>query len=94
MTVERTYGSRFLDAWKRYSTTLGSFDYAVIQRMKAAEREEFLALLRERSRSLPYATIQLIRECDPEEAARVMHAQAMQASGSADISLWILLALT
>lgn len=80
MTDETTYGRRFLDAWKRYSGALGSFSYAEIQSMKAADREQFVQLLRARSSSLPYATIQLLRESEPEEAARVLHVQAVQAS--------------
>ncbi len=95
MTDETTddlpYGARFLQAWKRYSGSLGSFAYADIQRMKAADCEAFIAVLRERSSMLPYATIQLLRECEPEEAARVMFTQAQQAQQT---SLMMFLLLT
>ena len=94
MTDAPTYGSRFLDAWKRYAQTLSQYDYATIQAMKAADREAFIALLKDRCTTLPYATIQLFRECDPEEAARVMYTRAMQARQVGDASIWILLAIT
>jgi len=97
MTDETTYGERFLDAWKRYSGTLGQFDYATIQTLKAADREQFIKALRGRKSMLPYATIRLLREGEPEEAARVMHTQAAQAAQGGlltDASLWILLAMS
>ncbi|MCA8981156.1 MAG: hypothetical protein H6831_00550 [Planctomycetes bacterium] len=94
MSDEQTYGRRFLDAWKRYASTLAQFDYATIQEMKSADRERFIELLRGRTFALPYATIQLIRDSEPEEVARVMHVRALQARHSADLTLWMLMAMS
>ena len=94
MTDDLPYGARFLDAWKRYSGTLSSFGYADIQRMKSADREAFIKILRERNSMLPYATIQLLRECDPEEAARALHLRAMQSAQAGHLTFWMIVAMT
>ncbi len=94
MTDGIPYGHRFLDACKPHSGTLGSFAYAEIQRMKAAVREAFIKVFRERSSMLPYSTIQLLLECEPEEAARVLHPRAAQSVHTGQISIWMILALT
>lgn len=91
MTAETTYGQRFFDAWKRYSGSLGSFDYAEIQALKAADCEAFIAILRKRNAHLPYTTIQLLRECEPEEAARVMFTQAQAANQT---NWWLFVMMT
>ena len=89
MTDEPTYGQRFLDSWKRYSGVLGAFDYATIQQLKAADREAFIGILRKRSSMLPYATIQLFRDCEPEEAARVLFTQAQAQNQAAVLAVLI-----
>ena len=58
--------------------------------MKAADCEELVRVLRTRNPHLSYATIQLLRESEPEEAARVLFSQAQ---ASAQTSLFLFLAL-
>ena len=65
-----TFGSALLGALKRCGASIGAFDYATIQELKAADREETIRILREHSSNLSYAAIRAIREDDPEEIAQ------------------------
>ena len=56
--------------------------------------DKMAAVLCEARWAMPYATIQLIRDSEPEEVARVMHVRALQARHSADLTLWMLMAMS
>ncbi len=65
---EAGYGERFLRRL-REAPWAPPLRYAWIQRLREADREGVIRLLRELDVHLPYAMIQAVRELGPEEAA-------------------------
>ena len=63
---EPTFGAQLIDALKRRSTTvMGRFNYAQIQELKAASREDVALLFR----GLGYHAVQRAKSDSPEELA-------------------------
>ena len=71
-STHRTYGTRFIDRLKSLSS-LSSMRYADIQRIKGADREGMIQILRRRYSTMPYALIRAIRDREPEDVAEGLH---------------------
>ncbi|MEM7311091.1 MAG: hypothetical protein AAF682_30755 [Planctomycetota bacterium] len=72
---ELPFGARFLARYAEISGARGPFRYATVQALKQADREEFLAHLRQVDPFLSYAAILRIRREAPERLAEELHQQ-------------------
>lgn len=90
---DATFGSRFLEEWKRLGGPLSAWSYAEIQEMRACDREGMVQALRRNGPMLEYAVIQRIRQVEsPEELARQLWTLA-QRQAQSQATVWMLLAL-
>ena len=87
-TGERSYGRRFLEELQSLVGPSAGLDYATIQKLKTADREGTIAVLRGRCGGLSYAAIQAIRRSEPEELARRLHAERLMAAAGLSSSVF------
>lgn len=91
---EATYGQRFLNAMKGMTGSSAGFNYANLQKIKAADREELIVILRQEGVSWTYAALQQIREMEPEALAQRVLVAQKQAQQNLTMGLLITLAFS
>lgn len=90
-----TFGAQLLAAIQKEGLPLSGFDYALIQEMKGADREETIRILRDRSPLLGYAAIQALKRESPTEiATRLMRMHPLAASQGATTMLMMIALMT
>ena len=77
------YGTRFLNALRLFGMPTSFLKYDELQRLKVAERDEAITILRGKQFGLTYAQIQQLKRLDPEAAAERFAIQAQLAAQQA-----------
>lgn len=70
------FGARLLAALRREGLPVSSYSYAQIQKLKEADREGVIAIMRKRNFTMSHALIQRLRKEEPEDIARMMAYEA------------------
>jgi len=92
-TEQQAFGSQLLDAIRHEGLPLSGFDYAVLQELKRADREETIRILRRHSPQIGYAAVQALKREDPDAiAARLARMQPL-ASAQASMTMLMMIAM-
>lgn len=88
---EAEFGRLFLERLDEITGSPGSFPYVIRQALKAADREEFLRILREHQPFLSYAAIQRIRREPPDRLAELFELQRARARAAVALTAFAFL---